>query len=185
MAQVLRALGRTDDAITHLHAATELRRDYAAAAHLALADIHLAAGPLRRSSPALSARAGPAERVRLKSYSNFGVALAGLGHWDEAAAQYRRALAIEAGARSTSIAISAASCGAGQSTEALSLVRRGLTCRSTVELRALFTQCVKELAASDIDGGLRATHHARAAGRLEPLERDLYASRASSADQQP
>jgi tetratricopeptide (TPR) repeat protein len=39
MAQVLRALGRTEKDITHLTRATELRRDYAAA-HLALADIH-------------------------------------------------------------------------------------------------------------------------------------------------
>src|SRR5262249_13113546 len=43
----------------------------------------------------------------------------------------------------------------GNVAEALALVRRGLAMRETVELRALFVQCVKELAPSDIDGELR------------------------------
>jgi len=73
--------------------ATELRRDYAAA-HLALADIHLQQGRFGEAAPryrrALALQSAPAETC-----SNFGVALAALGHWDEAAEQYRRALALK------------------------------------------------------------------------------------------
>jgi tetratricopeptide (TPR) repeat protein/SAM-dependent methyltransferase len=154
MAQVLRALGRIDDAITHLTRATELRRDYAAA-HLALADIHLQQGRFAEAAPRYQ-RALALQSASAESYSNFGVALAGLGHWDEAAAQYRRALALKPELIDVYRNLSRILLAQGNITETLALVRRGLEMQETVELRALFTQCVKELAPSDIDGGLRA-----------------------------
>src|SRR5213593_2600537 len=43
----------------------------------------------------------------------------------------------------------------GDAAQALALTRRALAQRETVELRALFVQCVKELAPSAIDGELR------------------------------
>jgi Tfp pilus assembly protein PilF/SAM-dependent methyltransferase len=154
MAQVLRALGRTEEAITHLTRATELRRDYAAA-HLALADIHLQQGRFAEAAPryrrALALQSAPAE-----SYSNFGVALAGLGHWDEAVAQYRRALALKPTLIDVYRNLGRILQAQGNVAEALALVRRALAMQDTVELRALFVQCVKELDPSDIDGELRA-----------------------------
>ena len=154
MAQVLRALGRTEEAITHLTRATELRRDYAAA-HLALADIHLQQGHFAEAAPryrrALALQSAPAE-----SYSNFGVALAGLGHWDEAAAQYRRALALKPELIDVYRNLGRILLAQGNVTEALALTRRALAMQDAVELRALFVQCVKELAPSDIDAELRA-----------------------------
>src|SRR5262249_55737448 len=50
LAQVLRALGRSEEAATHFEQATELRRDYAAA-HLALADLHLQQGRFAEAVP--------------------------------------------------------------------------------------------------------------------------------------
>jgi Tfp pilus assembly protein PilF/SAM-dependent methyltransferase len=154
MAQVLRALGRTEEAVTHLTQATELRRDYAAA-HLALADIHLQQGRFAEAVPsyrrALALQTAPAE-----TYSNFGVALAGLGHWDEAAAQYRRALALKPELVDIYRNLGRILLAQGNITEALALTRRALVMQDTIELRALFVQCVKELAPSDIDGELRA-----------------------------
>jgi tetratricopeptide (TPR) repeat protein/SAM-dependent methyltransferase len=154
MAQVLRALGRTEEAITHLTQATELRRDYAAA-HLALADIHLQQGRFAEAVPryrrALALQTAPAE-----TYSNFGVALAGLGYWDDAAAQYRRALALKPELIDVYRNLGRILLAQGNITEALALTRRALAMQATIELRALFVQCVKELAPSDIDGELRA-----------------------------
>jgi len=154
MAQVLRTLGRIEEAITHLTRATELRRDYAAA-HLALADIHLQRGRFAEAAPryrrALALQSAPAE-----SYSNFGVALAGLGHWDEAAAQYRHALALKPELFDVYRNLGRILLAQGNVAEAVALVRRGLALQETVELRALFVQCVKELAPADIDGELRA-----------------------------
>jgi tetratricopeptide (TPR) repeat protein/SAM-dependent methyltransferase len=154
MAQVLRALGRTEEAITHLTRGTELRRDYAAA-HLALADIHLQQGRFAEAVPryrrALALQTAPAE-----TYSNFGVALAGLGHRDEAAAQYRRALALKPELIDVYRNLGRILLAQGNITEALALTRRALAMQDTIEPRALFVQCVKELAPSDIDGELRA-----------------------------
>ena len=72
-----------------------------------------AASPRQRR--AISARS-PLQNAAAETYSNFGVALAGLGHWDEAVAQYRRALALAGTRRRLApVAISAASpAGAGQ-----------------------------------------------------------------------
>src|SRR5262245_7195890 len=154
MAQVLRALGRIEEAITHLIRATELRRDYAAA-HLTLADIHFQQARFPEAAPryrrALALQSAPAE-----SHSNFGVALAGLGHWDEAAAQYRRALALKPALVDVYRNLGRILLAQGNVAEALALVRRGLAIQETVELRALFVQCVRELAPFDIDGELRA-----------------------------
>jgi Flp pilus assembly protein TadD/SAM-dependent methyltransferase len=154
MAQVLRALGRIEEAAAHLTQATELRRDYAAA-HLALADLHLQQGRFAEAVPcyrrALKLQNAPAE-----TYSNFGVALAGLGQWDEAAAQYRHALALKPELVDVYRNLGRIVLAQDDAAEALALTRRALAQRETVELRALFVQCVRELAPSAIDGELRA-----------------------------
>jgi Flp pilus assembly protein TadD/SAM-dependent methyltransferase len=175
MAQVLRALGRTEEAVAHLTRATELRRDYAAA-HLALADIQLQQGRFAEAVPryrsALALQSAPAE-----SYGNFGVALAGLGHCDEAAAQYRRALALKPALVDVYRNLGRILLAQGRLAEALALVRRGLAMQETVELRALFVQCVKELAPSDIDGELRVLiARALAEGWSRPSELSALAS---------
>jgi Flp pilus assembly protein TadD/SAM-dependent methyltransferase len=153
MAQVLRALGRIEEAAAHLVQATELRRDYAAA-HLALADVYLQQGRFAEAVPhyrrALKQQSAPAE-----TYSNYGVALAGLGQWDEAAAQYRRALALKPELVDVYRNLGRIVLAQGDAAEALALTRRGLAQRETVELHALFVQCVKELAPSAIDDELR------------------------------
>jgi Tfp pilus assembly protein PilF/SAM-dependent methyltransferase len=154
MAQVLRVLGRTEEAITHLTRATELRRDYAAA-HLALADIHLQQGRFAEAAPSYR-RALVLQSASAESYSNFGVALAGLGHWHEAAEQYRRALALKPELIDVYRNLGRILLAQGNITEALALTRRALAMQDAVELRALFVQCVKELAPSDIDDELRA-----------------------------
>jgi Flp pilus assembly protein TadD/SAM-dependent methyltransferase len=154
MGQVLRALGRIEEAAAHFTQATELRRDYAAA-HLALADLHLQQGRFAEAVPryrrALALQSAPAE-----AYSNFGVALAGLGQWDEAAAQYRRALALKPELIDVYRNLGRIVLAQGDAAEALALTRRALAQRETVELRALFVQCVRELAPSAIDAELRA-----------------------------
>jgi tetratricopeptide (TPR) repeat protein/SAM-dependent methyltransferase len=154
MAQVLRALGRIEEAAAHFAQATELRRDYAAA-HLALADLYLQQGRFAEAVPryrrSLALQSAPAE-----AYSNFGVALAGLGQWDEAATQYRRALALKPELIDVYRNLGRIVLAQGDAAEALALTRRALAKRETVELRALFVQCVRELAPSAIDGELRA-----------------------------
>jgi len=154
IAQVLRALGRLDEAAAHLTQATELRRDYAAA-HLALGDLHLQHGRFADAVPhyrrALAQQSAPAE-----AYSNFGVALAALGQWDEAAAQYRRALALKPDLIDTYRNLGRIVLAQGDAAQALALTRRALAQRETLEVRALFVQCVRELAPSDIDDELRA-----------------------------
>jgi Flp pilus assembly protein TadD/SAM-dependent methyltransferase len=154
LAQVLRALGRIEDAAVNFARATELRRDYAAA-HLALADLNLQQGrfadAVLRYRRALALQGAPAE-----AFSNFGVALAGLGQWDEAAAQYRRALALKPELIDVYRNLSRILLAQGNAGEALALTRRALAQRETVELCALFVQCVRELAPADIDGELRA-----------------------------
>jgi Flp pilus assembly protein TadD/SAM-dependent methyltransferase len=154
LAQVLRALGRIEDAAANFARATELRRDYAAA-HLALADLHLQQGRFADAAPryrrALALQGAPAE-----VYSNFGVALAGLGQWDEAAAQYRRALALKPELIDVYRNLGRILLAQGNAGEALALTRRALARQETVELRALFVQCVRELPPGDIDGELRA-----------------------------
>jgi tetratricopeptide (TPR) repeat protein len=137
MAQVLRALGRTEEAITHLTRATELRRDYAAA-HLALADIHLQQGRFAEAAPRYQ-RALALQNASAESYSNFGVTLAGLGHWDG-----RRAvspLALKPGL--IDVAISPPTSRAGNITEALALSRRAWQCktRSARIVRAMSSSC--------------------------------------------
>ena len=181
MAQVLRALGRTEEAITHLTRATELRRDYPAA-HLALADIHLQQGRFAEAAPryqrALALQTAPAE-----TYSNFGVALAGLGHWDEAVAQYRRALALKPELADVYRNLGRILLARGNVTEALALIRRGLTIQDTIELRALFVQCVKELPPSDVDGELRGLiARALQEGWSRPSELSAFASELCAQD---
>jgi Tfp pilus assembly protein PilF/SAM-dependent methyltransferase/uncharacterized protein (DUF1778 family) len=175
MAQVLRALGRTEEAITHLTRATELRRDYAAA-HLALADIHLQQGRFAEAAPRYQ-RALALQTASAETYSNFGVALAGLGHWDEAMAQYHRALALKPELADVYRNLGRILLAQGKVTEALALIRRGLTMQDTIELRALFVQCVKELAPSAIDGELRGLiARALQEGWSRPSELSAFAS---------
>jgi Tfp pilus assembly protein PilF/SAM-dependent methyltransferase len=153
LAQVLRALGRIDEAATHFEQATELRRDYAAA-HLALADLHLQQGRFAEAVPRYR-RALAQQSAAAESYNNFGVALAGLSQWDEAAAQYRRALALKPTLIDVYRNLGRIALAQGDVAEALALTRRGLGQRETVELRALFVQCVRELAPTTIDDELR------------------------------
>jgi len=154
MAQVLRALGRIEDAAAHFVQATELRRDYAAA-HLALADLHLQQGRFGEAVPRYR-RALARQSASAEAYSNFGVALAGLGQWDEAATQYRRALALKPELIDVYRNLGRIVLAQGDAAPALALTRRALAQQETVELRALFVQCVKELGHSAIDGELRA-----------------------------
>jgi len=154
MAQVLRALGRIEEAAAHLVQATELRRDYPAA-HLALADLYLQQGRFAEAVPHYR-RALAQHSASAEVYSNFGVALAGLGQWQEAAAQYRRALALKPELVDVYRNLGRIVLAQGDAAEALALTRRALAQRETVELRALFVQCVRELAPSAIDAELRA-----------------------------
>jgi tetratricopeptide (TPR) repeat protein/SAM-dependent methyltransferase len=78
------------------------------------------------------------------------------GRFAEAAPRYRRALAQQPEPIDVYRNLGRILLAQGNVTEALDIVRRGLAMQGTVELRALFAQCVKELAPSDIDSGLRA-----------------------------
>src|SRR5262249_15558610 len=119
------------------------------------ADLYLQQGRFAEAVPCyrrtLKLQSAPAE-----SYSNFGVALAGLGQWDEAATQYRRALALKPELVDVYRNLGRIVLAQGDAAEALALTRRALALREKVELRALFVQCVKELAPSTIDSELRA-----------------------------
>jgi Flp pilus assembly protein TadD/SAM-dependent methyltransferase len=152
MAQVLRTRGLLDEAAMHFTQATELRPDYAAA-HLALADFHLQQG---RFGEAVSRyRRALMNGGSAEAHGNFGVALAGVGLWEEAAAQYRRALALNPSLVDVYRNLARIMLVQGNVAEALALTRRALALRESDEVRALFVQCLRRMRAADIDGELR------------------------------
>lgn len=154
MAQVLRTLGRTDDAIPHLTEVTALKRDHATA-HWQLADIFLQQGRFEKAEThyrrLLALKPDLAEAC-----SNFGIALASQSKWDEAAAAYRRALKLNPNLVDVYRNLGRVLTIQGDSGEALALARRALAISETEESKAHFVQCVKTLAIPLFDDDLRA-----------------------------
>jgi tetratricopeptide (TPR) repeat protein/SAM-dependent methyltransferase len=112
--------------------------------------------------------------------NNLGIALAALGQYAEAEAQYRRALALKPGLVDVHRNLGRVVLARGGPEEALWLARRGLAIEETVEGRAFFVECAKNLPVDRADGELRnllaraLTEGWSRPGELSGLAGDLF-----------